>query len=361
MERSSEKSAEDARRILQRHLNNRRTPLSGQLITEKTALADLFDLWIEVKAAEDGVSQQTVDQYRAVWRTHGEAQLGSLRVTELRTQAAHNYLQSMGATTQAKRLRTVLSGMFSMVVRFDVLPVNPMREAKPVKTTRKPTRAATAAEFQQIRGAVQAYATRKGAGPRPGRLLPAFVDMLVATGCRPSEVLATRWAEVDLLADPPAMTITGTLIDHGRITGKPLHRQDQRKHGAPPHTVVLPRFGVETLTALVGESGMEGPVFANRDGGWMSLANMRRALRAALPDELSSVTPQSFQSYGRRGGPRRPRTRQGTAAELTTSNVKLAVPMYVRLWSGTPKVAAESIRKATSHRRVAEGLRHRPH
>lgn len=294
VERSSEKSAEDARRVLQRHLNTRRTPLSGQLVTEKTALADLFDLWIEAKAAGDGVLQQTVDQYRAVWKTHGATQLGSLRVTELRTQSAHNYLQGMGATTQAKRLRTVLSGMFSMAVRFDVLPVNPIREAKPVKTTRKPTRAATAAEFQQIRAAVHAYSTRKGSGPRPGRLLAAFIDVLVATGCRPSEVLATRWSDVDLLSDPPTLTITGTLIDHGRIVGKPLHRQDHRKHHAPPHTVVLPKFGVETLAALVGESGMEGPVFANREGGWMSLANMRRALRAALPDELSWVTPHAF-------------------------------------------------------------------
>jgi integrase len=40
--------------------------------------------------------------------------------------------------------------------------------------------------------------------------------------------------------------------------------------------------------------GFRGPVFANRDGGWMSLANMRRALRTALPDDLAWVTPHSF-------------------------------------------------------------------
>lgn len=84
------------------------------------------------------------------------------------------------------------------------------------------------------------------------------------------------------------------MIDHGRIAGKPLHRQDHRKHHAPPHTVVLPGFGVEALTSLIGESGMEGPVFANREGGWVSLANMRRSLRAALPEDLAWVTPHSF-------------------------------------------------------------------
>ena len=58
---------------------------------------------------------------------------------------------------------------------------------------------------------------------------------------------------------------------------------------------VLPCLGVEALTSLVAETGgLQGPVFANRDGGWMSLANMRRALRAALRDDLAWVTPHSF-------------------------------------------------------------------
>jgi len=112
---------------------------------------------------------------------------------------------------------------------------------------------------------------------------------------RPNQVLALEWPDVDLLADPPTMTSTGTLIDHGRIAGKPLHRQDKRKHGAPAHTVILPRFGGEALTALIADTGgLEGPVFVYRGGGLVSLANMRRALRAALPDELSWVTPHSF-------------------------------------------------------------------
>jgi len=39
---------------------------------------------------------------------------------------------------------------------------------------------------------------------------------------------------------------------------------------------------------------MDGPVFANRTGAWMSLTNMRRSLRAALPADLSWMTPQSL-------------------------------------------------------------------
>jgi hypothetical protein len=52
---------------------------------------------------------------------------------------------------------------------------------------------------------------------------------------RPNEVLAIEWPDVDLLADPPTVTVTGTLIDHGRIAGKRLHRQDSAST-ARPHT-----------------------------------------------------------------------------------------------------------------------------
>lgn len=294
VERSSSKSIEDARRILQRHLANRRAPLSGQAVTARTSLSELFELWIETKELVDGVSEQTAQAYRDVWKVHGAQQLGALRVIEMPTSHADARLQQVGSATQAKRLRMILSGMYGLAVRYDVLAVNPIRESRTVKTERKPARAATSAEFDRVRAAVRTYTNRKAPGPRPGRLLAAFVELMAATGARPNEVLALRWSDVDLLADPPTVTITGTLIDHGRIPGKPLHRQDARKGDAPPHTVLLPRFGVEALTALVAESGMDGPVFANRTGGWMSLTNMRRSLRAALPADLSWMTPHSL-------------------------------------------------------------------
>jgi hypothetical protein len=156
------KSGEDARRLLQRHLSKRLTPLANQAVTGNTALADLFELWIGAKAVEDGVKPQSLSAYRAVWLKHGAAQLGSLRVTEFSTSTANAYLQSMGRTTQARRLRMILAGMFSLAVRFDALAVNPIREAKIVRATRKPARAATPAEFAEIRAAVKAYAAPEG-------------------------------------------------------------------------------------------------------------------------------------------------------------------------------------------------------
>lgn len=300
VERSSSRSAEDARRKLQRHLADRRAPLAGQLVTQKTTLAELFELWIESKSKRKGGSKpeigpQTEGQYRACWRVHGAGPLGALRVTELPTSWADKHLQSIEAVSQAKRLRVILSGMFSLAVRYDVLAVNPLRETETLKPKRAPARAATPDEFDRIRAEVRTYTTgHTKPGPKPGRLLAEFIELLMATGCRPNEVLALRPCDIDLVSDPPTATVSGTLIDHNRIPGKPLHRQEFRKMNAQPHTVLLPKFAVDVLTDLVERSGPTDPLFANRDGNWISLGNMRRALRAALPQDLSWVTPHSF-------------------------------------------------------------------
>lgn len=296
VERSSEKSAEDARRLLQRHLTARRAPVTGQIITDTTTLAELFEVWIDRKVKRGEIKPQTENQYRHVWTKHGCRQLGALRIRELDTQSADTRIQAVAVSTpaQAAYLRLVLREMCALAVRFNVVAINPVEGTATVDRVRKAVRAVSAEEFAVVRKAVADYTrSRDGkGGPRPGRLLPAFIEVLAATGARPGEVLALRWSDVDLLADPPTVTITGTLLDHG--AAGPLHRQDARKHDAPEHTVLLPKFGVAALTALVGESGMTGPVFATREGGWVSLANLRRCLRDALPAELSWVTPHSF-------------------------------------------------------------------
>lgn len=54
--------------------------------------------------------------------------------------------------------------------------------------------------------------------------------------------------------------------------------------------VLLPKFGVEVLTALVSvtvDVTPDATVLTNRDGGLVSLSNIRSALREAL-------TPHSF-------------------------------------------------------------------
>lgn len=296
-EATSRKSAEDARRELKRRITIELA--AGEptgVITGKTTLSELFEIWISAKVTEDGLKPQTAQQYRDAWRLHGDGQIGALRIRELTTSRANAHLQTLGASA-GRQTRIVLVGMYGLAARHDVVKASPMDKTKLAKPEKKEIRALTGMELEQVRQAVKVYAAPTGkGGPRRGVMLAAYVELLAATGARPGEVLAIEWPQVDLLANPPVVTVTGTLIDHGVIPGKPLHRQDTRKGGAPAHTVVLPKFGAAVLTELYSQTGPAGPVLTNRDGGWISASNIATSLREALkPHEgLHWVTPHSF-------------------------------------------------------------------
>ncbi|MFL0243408.1 tyrosine-type recombinase/integrase [Mycobacterium sp. SMC-17] len=285
-EATSRKSAEDARRELKRRIQTELE--AGEptgVINRCTTLSELFQAWVPVKVAEDRIGERTETIYRDAWRLHGEEQLGALRIAELTTSRADAHLKAL-PTSAATYMRIILVGMYGLAVRFDCCRHNPIRETKTAKVERKRVRALTAIEFEQVRHAVRAFCDRKGPGPRRAPMLPAYVELLVATGARPSEVLAIRWEDVDLLADPPTVTITGTVVESGRIAGKPIHRQPWRKGHTPEHTVTLPKFAVKVLTDLYGvtgpDGGTDGVVLTNRNGGLLSRANIADSLRQAL-------------------------------------------------------------------------------
>ncbi|MEU9805584.1 tyrosine-type recombinase/integrase [Mycobacterium sp. NPDC050853] len=293
---ASGRSAEEARRNLRARITAELATGSGTgSVNGRTTLDDLFGVWIPAKIAEDGIGERTQTLYRDAWRLHGKGQLGELRITELTTSRADAHIKSL-PQSPGIYMRVILVGMYNLAARFDVVKHNPIRETRTPKVEREKARALTTMELERVRQAVKAFCEYKGPGPRRGVMLSAFVELLAATGDRPGEVLAIDWDEVDLLADPPTVTASGTIQDAGRIAGKPLHRQDWRKGRAPAHTVTLPKFGAEVLTQLYAITGPSGTVLKNRNGGLLSLSNIRSSLREALepyPD-LKWVTPHSF-------------------------------------------------------------------
>lgn len=295
-EASSRKSAEDARRELKRRIKaelEAGEPIG--VINRRTTLSELFEAWITAKVAEDRIKVQTVSLYRDTWRLHGDQQLGALRIDELKASRADATLKALPSSAAAS-LRVILVGMYGLAARFDVVKVNPIRETRISKSDPVEARALTAFEFEEVRQAIKVFCDRKGPGPRRAPMLAAFIELLTATGARPGEVLAIEWPDVDLLGDPPTVTLTGTVVDHGKAAGQPVHRQDVRKLNAPAHRVALPAFGVRVLTELYAVTGPDGPVLTNRDGGLLSLSNIRSSLREALAphEHLQWVTPKSF-------------------------------------------------------------------
>jgi integrase len=271
-EASSRKSAEDAWRELKRRIAAELA--AGEptgVINRRTTLSELFDAWIPTKVAEDRIGERTATLYRDTWRLHGDQQLGELRIRELSTSRADAHLKALPSSV-AIYMRIILSGMYSLAVRFDVIAHNPIRETKTAKAEKKPARALTGMEFEQVRRAVETFCGHKGPGPRRGRMLPAFIELLAATGVRPGEVPAIEWPEVDLLGKPPTVTVSGTVVDSGRVAGKPLHRTGSPQ-GARPRAhrdaARVRRPGTHRVVRVTGPDGhWPGRHGAEEPGRW---------------------------------------------------------------------------------------------
>lgn len=121
-----------------------------------------------------------------------------------------------------------------------------------------------------------------------------IIDLMLATGCRIGEILAWRWSDLDLDADLPTLTVSGTIKTK---TGKGTYRKATPKTDTSRRTVVLPRFATELLRvrrefAIPNENDA---VFATRNGTWHQVVNVERRWRQIREDSgYEWVTPHTF-------------------------------------------------------------------
>ena len=239
-------------------------------MTPTTELSALFKLWIESKSnpnVSGFVLPQSQATYREVWERYGAKQLGNLRVCDVDTPLLATHLGDVATRSapQAKQLRVVLSGMFTLATENGAVQVNPVRETRrPQKPRGHRSVAAkplTVEEVRLLRSVIARYREADNRpGPKPGANLLAWLDPMAATGARPNEVLALHWQDVDLLADVPTVTISGTIV-LPKDRGAAPYRHDFRKDHAPDLTIALPSFAVETLTEMFSVTGPDSLVF----------------------------------------------------------------------------------------------------
>lgn len=126
--------------------------------------------------------------------------------------------------------------------------------------------ALTVEEVQQLRLRSAQWASEK-----PGRAAALdAMDMFLATGLRPGELLSLQFSDVDFRSG--TIAVTGTVK---RDSVKGLHRQAFPKSESGKRVLTLPLFGVELLrrrkVTVAGDL-----VFPNRNGDPMEPANFRR-------------------------------------------------------------------------------------
>ena len=115
---------------------------------------------------------------------------------------------------------------------------------------------------------------------------------------RIGEVLAIRWADIDLAATPPRLTLSGTVVrlPGCQAEGGGLIRQPHTKTASGFRTVLLPRFAVETIMRMQinAQSNPWDVVFPSSTGTLRDPNNVRRQWREARGDAFAWVTPHSF-------------------------------------------------------------------
>lgn len=228
------KSAEDARRNLVARIAAELAVGPGiGAVNAKTTLDELFDLWMPAKIAEDGIGERTQTLYQDTWRLHGRKQLGQLRITELPTSRADAHIKSL-PQSPGIYMRIILMGMYNLAARFDVVKHNPIRETKTPRVEREKARALTAMELARVRQAVKIFCDYRGPGPRRGVMLPAFVELLAATGDRPGRCwpsIGTRWTcwETHRRSPRPARSRTPAALPESRYIARTGARATHRR------------------------------------------------------------------------------------------------------------------------------------
>ena len=285
-----------AERALVTMLKDRQTPIQSE-ISRSMRLSELSALWFDEIESNGRAGRRTIDGYKDTYNRVIAPALAGVRLNELTTGRLDRFLKNVAADhpATARHSKIVLTGIIGLAVRHDALHSNPIRDVGPIKIAAKDVHALSVKDVRKLRAVIgkwQKDPDHQGR-PRASDLLDVL-DIFLATGARIGEVLAIRWQDIDLQAQPPTITISGTVVME---KGRGAYRQNHPKTKAGFRTVKLPPFAVQTLTRKLEAEGPkpEDMLFPSSTGTVRSPHNFRRQWRDARAGSAYEwVTPHVF-------------------------------------------------------------------
>ncbi len=271
------------------------TPESRTLTIKQAA-----EEWLDALPTT-GIKPATARTYQQATQLHiiplaGELTIHELttsRVTDLlhriSTPRTHPELGTIGGPTPARHARVCLGLIYKRLIHDGHIEHSPVTYARSPKEPRKQVEhVLTIEEIRAIRRHIAAWGEHSSAsGPkRNAQLLLDFVDVLAGTGMRPGEVLALRWADVDLTTG--VLYVRSTLT---RIKGQGLVAQPTPKSLYSQRGLVVPDFVAAVLHRryLDSTGRVDEPVFATRNGTFIGDSSMRRLWRSARAGRFEGV------------------------------------------------------------------------
>jgi integrase len=227
--------------------------------------------WLSDVKAHDGTRPSTLTRYRYAIEKHLVPALGSVRLDKLTPRHVQRFvagLRGRMAPASVIKIHGVLRVALADAERFDLVPRNVAKAAKPAKLSRVERRALTVDEAEALLAVIA-----------DDRLESLFMVAL-ATGLRRAELLGLRWSDVDL--KDRALFVRQTLLrtDHGLAFAPPkTHRSARPVPLSKTATRALKRQrarqAAERLAA--GDCWVDhGLVFASTIGTPMEPRNVNR-------------------------------------------------------------------------------------
>lgn len=208
--------------------------------------------------------------------TLGDTPLASLRVRDI-----DEFYQPLADRTRAQARNVVveLRKVCDLGLALGYLQTNPARDFKRLR--KRPKLAKYAPEpalLNDLHMVAVAYRTRPDRnGPAPSMLLEDVINVILGTSARIGEAVGLRWANIDLYAEIPTVSILGTVIEKS-ATGK--YYQDYPKTESGERAIPIPDFLVATLRRRLSENITGNPfVFHTATGRVTGPQDVHRALR----------------------------------------------------------------------------------
>lgn len=259
-------------------------------ITPQATLSTLGDFWLRQLRAERRLDGTTISEYERVLVKLVVPRLGGVRLSELTTERINVVLVELGTKSlnRQRKAKVVMGAMLDVAVELRALTINPVRGSLSISRSALDYRSLTVAELDAVRAAVRSWLNKERSGPRSSGDIADIIEVMLATGARIGEVLALRWADIDLGAR--VVEINATIKTESGIG-------TYRKPLPHPRMVTLPAFAALVLQGrrLSIPDNFLDAVFPTRNVTWQQVNNVERRWRQIRSEAgLEWISPEVF-------------------------------------------------------------------
>lgn len=246
---------------------------AGRLVpASNTTFSEFADRWLQTKQCH--TKAKTYSSYEHAVHKHLTPAFGHYKLQKLTTAQINDYfsLKSRSGLSAAtlRQHRAVLHGIMLLASTEGLITQNPVKLATSLPQTRHQYNILTGDEISRLLNAAR---QRR---PKPGARLNCLyyiILLALATGLRRGELLALRWANIDLKAN--TIDIRENLVE---IAGKQV--LDTPKSANSRRTISVDRQVLSVLRELWQNDN--GPLFRSANGGYIPFSTLGRLFRQLL-------------------------------------------------------------------------------